>query len=42
MTALENLIDSDMDDPGALIQKPKESKTTKRLLKNIIEKCLAK
>ena len=42
MTALENLVDSNLDESDALIQHPNEFKKTRRELHNVIRACLAK
>jgi len=42
MTALENLIDSNLADSDALIRPENEFKKTRRVLHQVIEKCIAK
>jgi hypothetical protein len=42
MTALENLIDSNLDDAAALIQPPGQFEKTRRVLRSVIRACLSK
>ena len=42
MTALENLVDSNLDDPDTLIQPTEKFEKTRKVLRQVIKKCVAK
>ena len=42
MTALENLVDSNLDDTDALIQSANEFEKTRKVLRQVIKECVAK